>query len=220
MNFGISDLRLVNPVADHLNDEARKMAVRATTILEKASIFTSLTKALADTHFSVATTRRFGKYRERFLHPDEGARLLLPLTSKGKIALVFGREDSGLSTSELGCCQRLMTIPSHEDLKSLNLAQSVAICLFQIYTQYKSQIIQPNEPKKLASGAAKEALFNHMRETLLEVDYLDRQNPDHILRTFRAIFGRAQLDDREVRILHGLFSRIDWIDGQRKNSAK
>jgi tRNA/rRNA methyltransferase len=219
MNFGLSELRLVNPVADHLNDEARRMAVRATPILEKATVFADLKQALADTHFSCATTRRLGKYRGRFLLPETAADLLLPLTREGKIALVFGREDQGLATSELECCQRLLTIPTHGNLKSLNLAQSVAICLYQIFCRHKSEKSQPKS-KKFASGKSIESLYAHMRETLLEVDYLDPQNPDHILRSFRAIFGRAQLDEREVRIIHGLFSKIDWIDEQRKQSAR
>lgn len=220
MNFGLSDLRLVNPIADHLNDDARKMAVRSTPILEKAKIFSNLGDALADTHYSIATTRRFGKYRERFLLPDEAARLLLPLTMEGKIALVFGREDSGLATSELDKCQRLLTIQTHENLKSLNLAQSVSICLHEIFSVYKSDRPKPGASKKLAPGQELESLFAHMRETLIEIDYSDKQNPDHILRAFRAILGRAQLDLREVQIFHGLFSRIDWIDGQRKKNIK
>jgi tRNA/rRNA methyltransferase len=57
-------------------------------------------------------------------------------------------------------------------------------------------------------------MFQHMRRTLLSIDYLDPQNPEHILRTFRRIFGRTGLNEREVRILHGLWSRIDWLDGE------
>jgi tRNA/rRNA methyltransferase len=61
-----------------------------------------------------------------------------------------------------------------------------------------------------------EGLFMHMRRTLLDIDFLDPQNPDHILRSFRRIFGRAGLNDREVRILHGLWSRVDWVEEERK----
>jgi tRNA/rRNA methyltransferase len=58
-----------------------------------------------------------------------------------------------------------------------------------------------------------------MKQTLLDIDYLDPQNPEHILRSFRRIFGRAGLNDREVRILQGLWSRIDWMEGERKKAA-
>jgi tRNA/rRNA methyltransferase len=59
-------------------------------------------------------------------------------------------------------------------------------------------------------------MYGHMRRTLTEIGFLDPQNPDHILRSFRRIFGRAGLNDRDVRILRGLWSRIDWLNGQRK----
>ena len=72
-NFGISDLRLVAPQVDHLDDEARKMAVKASVLLEDAKVYADLKDALDDCHYSYATTRRFGKYRENFLHPDSAA---------------------------------------------------------------------------------------------------------------------------------------------------
>lgn len=214
MNFGISDLRLVNPATNHLNEDARRMAVNATTILEKARRYDDLPKALADCHFSLATTRRLGRYRERILHPEDAATLILPLSASGKTALVFGREDHGLFTKEIDHCQRILTIPTHPDLKSLNLAQSVAISLYHIFASYRSAKSASGKSKKLATGKSVEQMFTHMRDTFLDIGYLDPKNPDHILRTFRSILGRAQLDEREVRILHGLMSKIDWLKEQ------
>ena len=78
----------------------------------------------------------------------------------------------------------------------------------------------PKTGKKLATSEVTESMINHMRKTLIDVEYLDPQNPDHILHTFRRIFSRAQLNEREVRILHGLWSRIDWIEGDRQKHIK
>jgi len=219
MNFGLNDLRLVTPRADHLNDEARRMAVKATSLLEAAQIHNSLESALADCHYSIATTRRFGKYRERLLLPEEAADLLIPLSQTGRTALVFGREDHGLSTAEIDCCQRLLTIPSHEGLRSLNLAQSVAVSLYELFKSARKPDVSSTKGPKLATGQSLQELYVHMRQTLVAVGYLDKQNPDHILRAFRGIFGRAQLDHREVRILRGLLSRIDWLK-KKANSPK
>jgi tRNA/rRNA methyltransferase len=219
MNFGFSDLRLVNPQADHLDDEARRMAVKAGKILEEASLFPDLETALQDCHLAFGTTRRFGKYREDFLHPDQSAELLLPWTEKGRVALVFGREDKGLHTAELDLCQRLVTIPTEESLPSMNLAQSVTLCLYEISRAAARALEKTGGRKKLASGKTLESMYGHMRRTLIDIGYLDPQNPDHILRTFRRIFGRAGLNDREVRILRGLWSRIDWLEGERKKSV-
>jgi len=216
MNFGFTDLRLVNPAADPLAEDARRMAVKARSVLEEAKIFSDLAAALADCQMSFGTTRRFGKYREDFLHPDEAARYLLPLTETGRVALVFGREDKGLATAELDLCQRFVTIPTGDLLPSMNLAQAVSLCLYETAKTCGEQRGKRHGRKVLAEGEVLEGLYTHMRRTLLDIDFLDAQNPDHILRTFRRIFGRAGLNDREVRILHGLFSKIDWIEGDRK----
>lgn len=211
LNFGLSELRLVNPAASHLNDEARRMAVKATPLLENATIYGNLAQALADCHFAIGTTRRFGKYRRDFFQPDQAARQILSLAEHDKTALVFGREDHGLATEELDLCQRLLTIPTHDDLPSLNLAQAVSICLYEINKARKDVANTEKPEKRLAKSHKLEAMMQHMRQTMIDLDFLDRQNPDHILRTFRQIFGRAQLNDREVQILHGLWSRVDWL---------
>jgi tRNA/rRNA methyltransferase len=217
MNFGFSDLRLVNPQADFLGDEARRMAVKAGTLLEGARLYATLEEAVADCQMVIGTTRRFGKYREDFLHPEEAAELLLPCTDKGRVALLFGREDHGLSTAELDLCQRLMTIPTHEALPSMNLAQSVAVCLYEVSRAFGRRQGVRSGGKRLASGKMLEGMFQHMRRTLLSIEFLDAQNPDHVLRTFRRIFGRAGLNDREVRVMQGLWSRIDWLYGELRS---
>ena len=101
LNFGLVDLRLVNPQTNHLQHAARQMAVKATTVLESAVVYTSLADALADCTLSFGTTRRFGRYREDMLHPDEAARQLLPATVDDRVALVFGREDRGCTPQNL-----------------------------------------------------------------------------------------------------------------------
>jgi len=215
-NFGMSDLRLVQPQTDHLQDEARQMAVKAGGILEEARICSGLAEAIADCHCSCGTTRRLGKYRVDILNPDATALKLLPLLEKGRVALVFGREDKGLKTEEIDLCQRLITIPTDDGLPSMNLAQSVAVCLYEIYRQHGRLRGKTAAGKKLAPLPEVEALFEHMRQTFLAIDYLNPQNPEHILRTYRRLLGRAGLDAREVRALRGLLSSIDWVDSERR----
>lgn len=216
MNFGFCDLRLVAPQTDHLADEARRMAVKAGRLLETAAVFPDLPAALADCQMALGTTRRFGKYREDFLHPDEAARQLLPWTVKGRVALVFGREDKGLHTAELDLCQRFITIPTSDELPSMNLAQAVTLCLYETARVWGEGAGKSTGRRRLATGKVLEGMYGHMKRTLLEIGFLDPQNPEHILHTFRRIFGRAGLNDREVRILHGLWSRLDWIEGERR----
>jgi tRNA/rRNA methyltransferase len=214
-NFGVTDLRLVAPKVDHLHDEARKMAVKASILLEQASVYPDLQAALNDCRYAYATTRRFGKYRVDFHHPDSAAAQLLPLLDKGRVAMVFGREDKGLKTEELDLCQRLITIPTGGSIASMNLAQSVVICLYEVAKQHGEALGKKQGSRRLATVEQLETLFAHMRETFLKINYLNPQNPEHIMRSYRQILGRAALDDREVRILRGLVSEIDRVEDER-----
>ncbi|MBD1399305.1 RNA methyltransferase [Pelovirga terrestris] len=215
-NYGATDLRLVNPQVDHLGREARNMAVKAAEVLERATIYASLPEALSDCSLSIGTTRRFGRYREGMLHPDEAADLMLNLEPESTCALVFGREDKGLFTSELDLCQHFVTIPTDARLPSMNLAQAVVVCLYEVYKRAGELAGQPHGRKKLANNQQLEALYRHMTESLLNIDYLNPQNPDHIMRTYRRILGRAGLNEREVRILRGMFNQIDIATGIKK----
>ena len=216
MNFGFTDLRLVNPRDDHLGNGARLMAVKAEPLLEKAEIFPDLSSALADCHLCIGTTRRLGKYRRQFIYPDGLGAALARLPKSGRAALVFGREDNGLTTAELDLCQVLVTIPTGSELPSLNLAQAVCICLYEA-ARPRKEVTDSRMKKCPATNRELENMFQHMRRTLLDIAYLDAQNPDHILRTFRQIFNRAALTDREINILRGLWSRIDWLNRQKSN---
>ncbi len=215
MNFGFSELRLVNPQVDHLSQEARLMAVKAASVLENAKIFESLEDALAGTVLSFGTTRRFGRYREGLLHPEDAAKRLVPYLCDSSVALVFGREDRGLFTSELDLCQHFITIPTDDNLPSMNLAQAVSLCLYEVSKLKKLPIDGNSGRKKLAKNETLEAMYQHMRQSLLDIGYLDPQNPDHILRTFRRILSRSSLNDRDVRIMRGLFNQIDLYTGHK-----
>ncbi|MEX1297863.1 MAG: RNA methyltransferase [Desulfotignum sp.] len=221
MNFGFSRLRLVNPCPDFNCLDARKMALGAVHILEQADIFPDLETALADIHITFGTTRRFGKYRKHFLTPATAARTIRRSGNDTRCALLLGREDTGLETRDLDLCQQFVTIPTHEDYPSMNLSHALAVLLYEVSLKSETtgRFYDP-APKKPASGKEIEHLFSHMRQTLLDIDYLDPQNPDHLLRTFRRLFGDAGLSSRDVRILEGLMSRIDWTENQRRQVSE
>jgi tRNA/rRNA methyltransferase len=215
LNFGVSELRLVNPVADHLSRDARLLAVKAASVLESAKTYSSLNDALADCAVCFGTTRRFGQYRDRFKYPDEAAQILIPIARQQTSALVFGREDKGLLTAELDLCQHLITIPTSDELPSMNLAQSVVLCLYEV-NKVRGEIDGcQHDLQSLAVNAELESMFQHMKQSMTNIGYLNQDNPDHILRTFRKIFGRSELNSREVNILRGLFNQIDLYSGKK-----
>ena len=215
LNFGFTDLRLVNPQVDHLSREAKMMAVKASSVLENAKLYTSLAEALAGCVSSYGTTRRFGRYRENLLHPEDAAENVVPSSDEGTVAMVFGREDNGLSTNELDLCQNFITIPTSDQQPSMNLAQAVGLCLYEIIRVNGVIKKQTYGRKRLATSDQIEGMFQHMRQSLLNIGYLNPQNPDHILRSYRRILGRAGLSEREVGILRGLFNQIDVFSGQK-----
>ena len=210
-NTGVGDLALVGGGRTE-SLSARAMAVHARDILDGARRFDTIREAVADCGLVVGTTCRKGLYRDHVELPREVAQdLVAAVRSDGArpAALLFGPEDHGLSNSDLKYCQRLVTIPSHPEQPSLNLAQAVMVCLYEIYL---AAAVAPAPAERIhrAPAEAVEALFDRMKETLLKVGFLDPQNPEHILLALRRILGRAGLEERDVKILSGLFRQIEW----------
>ncbi len=218
-NFGFSDLRLVNPCQGFKSRDARKMALNAQEMLKNATLYKSLPSALEDCNIAFGTTRRSGKYRSDFITPDITAKKISEYDNNTKIALVFGREDSGLTTDELKTCQNFVTIPTNDSFASMNLSHAISIILYEINNVLKdndnSESSKPIGNNDLAQGKELEQMYAHMREILINIEYLDPQNPDHLLKSYRKIFGKAELTSRDVRIIRGLISKIDWIESQR-----
>ncbi len=217
-NMGLSRLRLVNPCRlDH--PDAAKFAVSAKDMLEHAEVFPTLAAALADTPLSVATTRRHGKYRQEIFTPDEVAARLRADGGGNRAALVFGREDSGLTTDEVALCRWQATIPTAEEYGSLNLAQAVLIFAYELFRKTGGEV--STQPRTLAPGDDLETLYHHMEQSLLRIGFLNPQNPAHLMRSLRRILARAELDTREVAVLRGLMSQIDWaaaaFEGKKKS---
>ncbi len=235
MNFGLSDLRLVNPCKNFTKiPDARKMAIGAVGLLEKAPCYKDLKSALKGCNTAFGTTRRIGKYRKNLLTPDKAGEKIAGFKDNHKCALVLGREDNGLTSEELELCQHFVTIPTDNAFASMNLSHALCIFSYEISKAVKKEIFcKKNENIKHGTCAdignsmdkqkqndlsadigEIELMYSHMKKTLSDIDFLDPQNPDHLLRTFRRIFGRSGLSSRDVRIIRGLMSRMDWINAQ------
>ena len=187
---------------------ARAMAVHGREILADAKCYETLRDAIADSTLVVGTTCRAGLYRSHSQTPKEVAPTVVDALEKGKVALIFGPEDHGLSNKDLEHCQLLVTIPMHPDYPSLNVAQAAVICLYEFYV---ASLMPANDSTvKRADAEQVERLFDIMRNSLLKIGFLDSENPEHMLLAFRRIFGRAGLEEKDVRILTGMFRQIEW----------
>jgi len=218
-NMGFTRLRIVKG-CDRFDSEALKFAVAARDLLESAVVFPDLASAMADCTLTVGTTRRHGKYRQEILSPAEvSSRLREQVTPDCMAAIVFGREDSGLTTDELSLCRWHATIPTSSEYGSLNLAQSVLLFCYEL--DKVSESVGGGRPLDLAKSDEMESLFGHFDATLNKIGFLNEQNPEHIMRSLRRIFFRANLDSREVTVLRGLLTQIDWsssaFDGRKRS---
>ena len=213
-NMGFDDLRLVAPGTLN-NREAVAMAVHADDVLARATIYPDLAAALADCSVAVGTTSRRGGYRSR-AHPLRAAAAELDaLAGSNKIAIVFGREDRGLTNRELKLCNRLITIPTAPEYPSLNLAQAVMVVAYELMMAAERIGGGSSKPRARApqfvAAAISDPMLARMAEALVSIGFISDDNPDHIMFAIREIFGRSGLTAREVEILNGMARQMRWV---------
>ncbi len=233
-NMGLQTLVLVDPQCDHLSHEARQMAVHAADILESAQQVATLPEALAGCQRAIATTTR----TRNLLTPLEHPRTALPwlLAESVTSALIFGPEDRGLNNLELNYAQRFVRIPSHPDYSSLNLAQAVAICAYELYqatgdwelgtgevrrissltqnSKLSSQSPVPNPEFELLEG-----YYQHLEAVLLKIGYLYPHTAPSRMEKFRHLFNHANLSTAEIAMLRGILRQVEWALQSRPETA-
>lgn len=212
-NMGLGDLRLVRPRFRGIS-RARVMAVHAADVLERAQTCDTLAEAVTDCSLVAGTTCRQGPYRGGLVAPRDAAPELLRAAGTNKVALVFGPEDHGLSNRDLQLMQMLIAIPSHESYPSLNLAQAVGVCCYELFVAAGSGVTE--SAPALPTSADTELMFERLQRALVTIGFLHRDNPEHIMYALRSVLGRARLDERDVRILLGLARQIEWYGGARE----
>jgi len=205
-NMGFKDLELVNP-CQFLTDEARCMACNAVDVLEKAKTYSNLRIALRDKSLVVGTTRRIGKLRGLILPLKDAIKKILAMAKKSKVAIIFGREDKGLSNKEVEECGFLITIPTDPLFPSLNLAQSILLVAYEL-SQKSYNMTAPI----LVKQRELENFYNRINSILKLFEYIPRGNRDlesKIMRNLKHLIGRAGLTDWELRMLYGICSQIE-----------
>lgn len=225
-NMGLKKLVLVNPHCDPTGEQARQMAVHAGDILEQAQQVASLPEALKGCQRAIATTARSRALPTQLESPRHALPWLLE--EQLNCALIFGPEDRGLSNTELNYAQRFVSIPSHQDYPSLNLAQAVAVCAYELYhvslapqNEELTRVSLPAKSEDLAPLQALEGYYQHLEATLLKISYLYPHTAKARMEKFRRLFNQAHLTQEEVAMLRGILRQIDWIcDRQEPNNSQ
>ena len=209
-NFGAGDLAIVGSARTQ-SFWAKAMAVHGRDVLSEAKFYDTIRAAIADCTLVIGTTCREGLYRAHSQAPREVAPIVAA-ARQGKVALIFGPEDHGLSNKDLEHCQLLLDIPSHPGYRSLNVAQAAVVCLYEFYVA-ALETTADNTVQR-AEAEAIERLFDIMRYSLLKIGFLNPENPEHMLLAFRRILGRAGLEEKDVAIFTGMFRQIEWYANQ------
>jgi tRNA/rRNA methyltransferase len=214
-NMGLTQLVIVNPRCDVNGEEATRMAVHAIDLLTAAKIVSDLPTALQGCTRVIATTAR-----ERAIPTLlETPRQALPwlVESNESTALIFGREDSGLTNAELNYATRYIRIPVGSEYSSLNLAQAVGVCAYELQMcvsdlnddllDVRSQIPQPLDiaPVELVEG-----YYQQLEILLLEIGYLLPHTATHRMEKIRRLYNRTQLSPNEVALLRGILRQVNW----------
>jgi len=209
-NMGLSDLVLVQPaLTDRFWSEA--MAAHAEDVLRDQRTADSLLEATADCGLVVGTTAHSTQYRSATESPRQGAAEIAAAAVENRVALVFGPEDHGLSNEDLKLCHRLLCIPTHPGYASLNLAQAVMVCCYEMFLAVGDHA---TPAPKLAAADAAAFMFERLQQSLLTIGFLKPENPEHIMYSIRRMLGRAQMDDRDVSIWLGIARQIEWYASQ------
>ena len=222
-NFGVHDLRLVNP-CERFHPEAVKFAVDAKPLLGQAQLYETLPDALADLTMSVALTRRCGRLRGE-LHPvSHVAPLVTSLPADSQIGLVFGREDCGLSTDEVAQCTHAATIPtsgSKGAKGSLNLAQAVVVTLYELSREPSIEVSLADEVNDvLPTQQDRDALMDQVNSLIHRVGYSNPSRPEVFGTMLRSLLAKARPNKKELNMLRGLVEQLsqsvqDW-PGRRR----
>lgn len=231
-NMGLNQLVLVNPQCDPLGAEAQQMAVHGADVLKSAQQVASLPEALAGCQRAIATTAR----PRTLSTPLESPRAALPWLLEENVpsALIFGPEDRGLSNVELNYAQRFVCIPSSSDYPSLNLAQAVTVCCYELYQSAhpqsssegaslerveRQQFPAPHPSAETAPLDVLEGYYEHLKAVLLKIGYLYPHTAQSRMEKFRYLFSRTAPTVEEVAMLRGILRQMEWALQHQPESA-
>jgi tRNA/rRNA methyltransferase len=210
-NMGVTRLLVVNPENCDLSRIVKMATGTSIDIVEQMEVYDDLLQAIGPFHYVVGTTARIGAQRPALTTPRRLAQDVIPIAQSNRVAILFGPEDRGLSNEHLRYCHTITTIPTSR-FSSLNLAQAVMIVCYEIFLTGKepAQEVLP----RLANKFELEGMYDHLKEVLMKIGFIDPQNPEHWMLNIRRFLSRVPLRAREVRVIRGICRQMDWYSEQ------
>lgn len=211
-NTGLSNLILVDP-CPYLIEEGFRMAMGSIQLLKKARVAETLEEALKGFHVVIGTTRRRGRIRKAIITPREVGHKVVENLPANKVALVFGNEKDGLNNKDLFQCHWISNIPASSKQPSYNLAQAALVYCYEIHVaslEKKNGETLSISPE-IADQQTREKMFQMMDQTLTRIGFYEHGSPKNLFRSLRQLFGKSDLNYRDVRILKGIFSQMNRV---------
>lgn len=209
--MGLMQLTLVNPPAGFPGAEVTARAAGADDLLAQALVCDSLAAAIHDCGLVIGTSARERSIPWPVLLPEQCAEQALTAAASGPVAILFGRERSGLSNEEIDRCNVVVNIPTDPGFSSLNLAAAVQIIGYELFlagrTEQSAVAQAPRVPP--ASHEQLEHLYEHLERCMSRVGFYDPARPRRLQRRLRRLFNRAQLDENELNILRGFLAAVE-----------
>ncbi len=205
--MGLSKLALVRP--RHLPDaQALARAAGADELLHQAGHYEDLAAALGNSRLVIGSSARPRHLSWPELSPEDAAKRLLAEAAVGEVALVFGRESSGLSNDELAHCHYLTRIPANPEFSSLNLGAAAQLFAYEIRRAWLADALPPADDLRpdVAGAEALDGFFNHLQQTLVALGFANPEQSHKLERRLRRLFLRARPDRTELNILRGILN--------------
>ncbi|MEE8118266.1 MAG: RNA methyltransferase [Gammaproteobacteria bacterium] len=206
-NMDLDELWLVAPKS-FPDVEATARASGAQDILESARVVESLDEAIAGCAVVAGTSARLRRLAWPEITPRECATLIRELPGDVSTAIIFGREKTGLTNDEMDRCSHMLSIPANPEYSSLNLAAAVQIVGYELFDSKASRksVEEPESPPATADEL--ERYYAHLESVMVEIGFLNPDNPRHLMRRIRRLHNRAGLDQNEVNILRGILTAV------------
>jgi tRNA/rRNA methyltransferase len=216
--MGLSRLILVNPRYEnpHQDKDALALATGAADLLAAVTIYPTLDDALAGTRFAVALSARLRDLSPPMLDlPDAVSQCLTLAEQRDDVAFVFGGERYGLANEDVLRCQALTTIKTSAAYTSLNLSQAVQIVAYECQRASGQARVVPADDEPLAPAEDRERMLAHLEEVLVQIDFINPDQPRRLMQRLRRLFARTQLEAEEVAILRGICTQIQTFRAKR-----
>lgn len=207
-NMGLSDLAIAAPRRLDV-DEARMMACHAFEVYERRTEYPTLAEAVTDCGMVVGTSARGGLYRQHARTARDTAPRILDAAASTKVALLFGPEDDGLTNEDLALCTAIVQIPTTETHTSLNLAQAVLICAYEVFVA--TGIYEPPlEKSPEAPSHLRERMFALWERTLFQIGFMKEDKAEHMMLGLRRVLSRGTLTEDDIKIMMGIARQAEW----------